>query len=43
MKRIRFLLLEPDGRTIQMALPLETGPDYRDAFSRIQNQVTGGR
>jgi hypothetical protein len=42
MKRIRFLLLEPDGRAIQMALPLETGPDYRDAFSRIQNQVTGG-
>lgn len=41
MKRIRFLLLEPDGRTIQMALPLETG-DYRDAFSRIQKQVTGG-
>jgi hypothetical protein len=42
MKRIRFVLLEADGRTIQMVLPLETGPEYQDAFSRIQNQVTGG-
>lgn len=41
MKRIRFLLLEPDEKTIQMALPLETGPDYREALARIQNQVTG--
>jgi hypothetical protein len=40
MKRIPFILLEPDSTVVQMVLPLETGPNYREVFSRIQDQVT---
>jgi hypothetical protein len=40
MKRLRFILLGPDGEEIQFALPLHNDPTYRTEFRRIQDQVT---
>jgi hypothetical protein len=40
MKRLRFVLMEPDGDTIQFALPLHNDPTYRTEFRRIQDRVT---
>jgi hypothetical protein len=40
MKRLRFILMEPDGKEIQFALPLHNDPTYRTEFRRIQDRVT---
>ncbi len=40
MKRLRFILLGPDGEEIQFALPLHNDPTYRTEFRRIKDQVT---
>jgi hypothetical protein len=40
MKRMRFILIGPDGEEIQFALPLHNDPTYRTEFRRIQDQVT---
>jgi hypothetical protein len=40
MKRLRFILLGPDGEEIQFALPLHNDSTYRTEFRRIQDQVT---
>jgi hypothetical protein len=40
VKRLRFILLGPDGEEIQFALPLDNDPTYRTEFRRIQDQVT---
>jgi hypothetical protein len=39
VKRLRFILLGPDGEEIQFALPLHNDPTYRTEFRRIQDQV----
>jgi hypothetical protein len=40
MKRLRFILMEPDGKEIQFALPLHNDLTYRTEFRRIQDRVT---